>query len=109
MDGPLGHAVIKALKSISIRPYSTEPQNLNHHPEIHSFRLFLWRLFKSTTTRRRSRHSMDTVSEFHAEASQATASKGLSQGPYVAARAGFEPATFWKQLALNLSLSHHAP
>ena len=38
-----------------------------------------------------SRHSTDTVSEFHAEAPQATVSEGLAQGPYVAARAGFEP------------------
>ena len=36
---------------------------------------------------------MDTVSEFHAEAPQATSSEGLAQGPYVATRAGFEPAT----------------
>jgi len=27
---------------------------------------------------------MDTVSEFHAKAPQATASEGLAQGPYVA-------------------------
>src|SRR6218665_318725 len=60
---------------------------------IHSFRLFLKRLFKSSTTQRRSRHSMDTVSEFHVEAPQATVSEGLSQGPYVAARAGYEPMT----------------
>jgi len=37
------------------------------------------------------------VSEFHAEAPQATASERLAQGPYVAAREssreGFEPAT----------------
>ena len=33
------------------------------------------------------------MSEFHAEAPQATVSQGLAQGPYVAARAGFEPAT----------------
>ena len=42
---------------------------------------------------RRSRHSTDTVSEFHAEASQATASGGLAQGSYVVARVGFKPAT----------------
>ena len=36
---------------------------------------------------------MDSVSEIHAEAPQTTASKGLAQGPYVAARAGFEPTT----------------
>ena len=34
---------------------------------------------------------MDTVSEFHAEVPQATASEGLAQGPYVAAREGFKP------------------
>src|SRR6218665_2389113 len=40
-------------------------------------------------------HSMYTVSEFHAEAHmlQATAGKGLAQGPYTAARAGVEPTT----------------
>ena len=31
--------------------------------------------------------------EFQAEASQATASEGLVQGPYVAARTEFKPAT----------------
>jgi len=36
---------------------------------------------------------MDTVPEFHAEAPQATVSEGLSQGPYMAARAGVEPVT----------------
>jgi len=38
-------------------------------------------------------HSTDTVSEFHAEAPQATASEGLTQGPYMADRAGFDPVT----------------
>ena len=36
---------------------------------------------------------MDTVSEFYAEAPQATASEALAPGPYVAATAGFEPTT----------------
>ena len=36
---------------------------------------------------------MNTVSEFHAEAPQATASEGLAQGPDVAAIEGFEPMT----------------
>src|SRR6218665_1636734 len=36
---------------------------------------------------------MGTVSEFHAEDPQAIASEGLVQGPYVAARTGYEPAT----------------
>jgi len=30
--------------------------------------------------------------EFHAEAPQVSVSEGLAQGPYVAARVGFEPA-----------------
>jgi len=33
----------------------------------------------------RSRHSTGTVSEFHAEAPQATASEALAKGTYVAA------------------------
>src|SRR6218665_1836715 len=33
---------------------------------INSFRLFLWRLFKSTTAQRRSQNSRDVVSELHA-------------------------------------------
>jgi len=37
---------------------------------------------------------MDAVSEFHTEAPQATVNEGLAHGPYVAARQGFEPATF---------------
>jgi len=48
---------------------------------------------QSTATQRRSRHSTDTVPNFHAEAPQAAASEILAQGPYVAARARFEPAT----------------
>ena len=36
---------------------------------------------------------MDTVPEFHAEAQHSTASEGLAQCPYVAARAGVEPLT----------------
>ena len=37
--------------------------------------------------------TIDTVSEFHAEAPQVTASEGLAQGPNVAAGARFEPTT----------------
>jgi len=33
------------------------------------------------------------VPEFHAKAPQATVSEGLAQGPYMAARAGFELTT----------------
>jgi len=48
----------------------------------------------NTTTQRRSRHSTDNVSKVHAGVPQATASEGLVQGPYVAARVRFEPTTF---------------
>jgi len=37
-------------------------------------------------------YSTDTVSEFSRRSAQATAGKELAQGPYVAARAGVEPA-----------------
>ena len=37
--------------------------------------------------------AIDTVSEFNAKALKASVSEGLAQGPYVAPRAGFEPAT----------------
>ena len=78
----------------------TLPQDLDpeKNPFIHSFRIFLWHLFKSITTQRRSRHSTDTVPEFHTEVLQATVSEGLAQGPKVAARVGF-----------NLPLSHCVP
>ena len=33
------------------------------------------------------------MSEFHAKVPQANASEGIAPGPYVAARAGFEPVT----------------
>ena len=43
------------------------------------------------------RGALDTahihLSEFHAEVPQAIASEGLAQGPYMVARAGFEPTT----------------
>src|SRR6218665_1071213 len=41
----------------------------------------------------------------HAEALQAVAGKGLAQGPYMAARAGFEPTT----LRSNRVVSTNAP
>ena len=43
---------------------------------------------------KRSRPQLLTLCRsLHAEAKQATASEGLAQGPYMAARAGFEPTT----------------
>ena len=40
-----------------------------------------------------SSHSTDTVSEFYTKTPQATVSEGLAQGPFMAARVGFEPST----------------
>ena len=37
--------------------------------------------------------------EFQTEAPQDTANEGLAQGPYVAARAGFKPATLQTKVA----------
>src|SRR6218665_794655 len=50
-------------------------------------------------------YSTDTVSEFTRRSAQATAGKGLAQGPYVAARAGVEPTT----LRLKVIVSTKAP
>ena len=44
------------------------------------------------------------LSEFHAEAPQATASEGLAQGPYVVAREGFEIMTV-KNSAMHTPLT----
>src|SRR6218665_1622294 len=58
---------------------------------------FIWDIsiapLRASATQRHSRHSTDTVPEFHAEAPQATVSKELAQDPYVAARAGGKPNT----------------
>src|SRR6218665_827438 len=62
---------------------------------IYSFRLYLQCLLKSTTTHRRSQSQQLTLCRsFHTEALQGTVSEGLFQGPYMAARARFEPRTF---------------
>ena len=60
----------------------------------------------TSSPHRRSQHSMGIVLEFHAEAPQATASEGLAQGPYVAARAGLEPTTL--RTKGDESMRHHA-
>src|SRR6218665_572882 len=50
------------IKRIYIHYYMYEYLIALHY--INSSKLFLWRIFKSTTTQRRSRHSTDTVPEF---------------------------------------------
>src|SRR6218665_3185361 len=49
--------------------------------------------------------AIDTVPEFTREALEAIAGKGLAQGPYMAARARFEPTTLW----LNGIVSTNVP
>ena len=49
----------------------------------------------------------DTVLEFYAKAPQVTASVGLAQGPYVAAGAGFEPATLCTKGAESTTAPRH--
>ena len=58
--------------------------------KIYLFYLFIQAIsLAPLQAQRRSHHS--TVSEFHAEAPQGTASEGLAQGSYKVARAGFKP------------------
>src|SRR6218665_83258 len=65
------------------------------HSFIHSFihATSIPPLFKVSHYHSEALHSTNFVSEFHAEAPQATTSEGLAQDPCVSARAGFEPAT----------------
>src|SRR6218665_3619898 len=60
---------------------------------INSFWPFLYRPFKSATTQRRSRLQHGYCIGVSRRCAQATAGKGLAQGPYVADRAGVEPTT----------------
>src|SRR6218665_1033884 len=62
-------------------------------PRVHSFREFLQRPLKPSTTQRRSRLQHGYCIEVSRRSAQATAGKGLAQGLYVAARAGVEPTT----------------
>jgi len=77
------------------------------HSFIHSFRPFLYST-SSSPPRSAPDTALDTAPEFHAEAPQATASEGLAQGPYVAARAGVEPTTLWSK-GLTLLMRHNVP
>src|SRR6218665_1389856 len=72
---------------------------------IHSFRPFLKHPFKSSTTQRLSRLQHGYCIGVSRRSAQATASKGLAQGPYMAARAGVEPTT----LRLKVIVSTNAP
>src|SRR6218665_667192 len=75
------------------------------HLFFHSFCPFLYRPFKSSTTQGRSRLQHGYCIGVSRRSAQATAGKGLAQGPYVAARAGVEPTT----LRLKVIVSTKAP
>jgi len=103
---PFARSVIRSI----IRPFrhSFGRTILVIRSTIHSFRLFLHRLCKSATTQRRTRHSTDTVSEFHAEAPLATASEGLAQGPTWWLERDSNTLPF-RGKASELPMSHHTP
>src|SRR6218665_1517097 len=63
-------------------------------------------LLTTSSFQNRSRPQQLTLCRsLHAEALQAIAGKGLAQGPYMAARAGFESTTLWS----NGVVSTNAP
>src|SRR6218665_715541 len=72
---------------------------------IHSFRPFLLRPFKSSTTQRRSRLQHGYRIGVSRRSAHSTAGKGLAQGPYVAATARVEQTT----LRLKVIVSTKAP
>src|SRR6218665_586480 len=77
--------------SISIFFFVVFQHSVNIDLSFHSG--YFYSASSSPLLLRRSRHGMGTMSEFYAEAPQATASEALAPGPYVAATAGFEHAT----------------
>src|SRR6218665_1143272 len=70
--GSLTHPASQVVHSF-IQDISIAPLQVHYYSEA----------FPTTTT--------DNVSEFHAEAPRATVSEGHAQGPYVVAKARFEP------------------
>src|SRR6218665_3522572 len=76
---------------------------IHFHSFIHSDHFYS--AFKSPTTQRRSRLQHGYCIGFSRRSAQATAGKGLAQGPYMAARAGVEPTT----LRLKAIYSTKAP
>ena len=67
-----------------------------------------WRFALQIVSSKLQMCNTDTVSVFHSEAPQVTASEGLAQGPYVAARAGFEPMTL-RAKVINSTNAPHTP
>src|SRR6218665_3733866 len=75
---------------------------------IHSFKLFLYHFFKSTSTQRRSQHSMDTAWEFHAKAHRQLRVKDLPKVSTWRPERDSNPRPFRRKV-LNQPMSHHAP
>src|SRR6218665_906933 len=69
-------------------------------PVIHSF-IHSGHFYKSITTQRRSRLQHGYCIGVSRRSAQETVSKGLAQGPYVAARAGVESTTLQLSHRLN--------
>src|SRR6218665_3661057 len=63
-------------------------------PVIHSF-IHSGHFYKSITTQRRSRLQHGYCIGVSRRSAQETVSKGLAQGPYVAAKAGVDPTILW--------------
>jgi len=72
---------------------SFKNQLVRWFPSIHSFWPFLYHLFKSNTTQRRSRLQHGYCIGVSHRSVHATVGKRLAQGPYMAARAEVEPTT----------------
>src|SRR6218665_3003961 len=85
-------------------PVSTVNMVLFVHSFIHSGH-FYSDPFKSSTTQRRSRLQQGYCIGVSRRSAQATAGKGHSQGPYVAARSRVEPTT----IRLKVIVSTKAP
>ena len=65
--------------------------------------IFLQCLFQSTNIQRHPDTALILCRSYQAEALHATVSEGLAQGPYVAAKVEFKPAT------LQTHQTNHAP
>jgi len=89
--GPTLEAKILVLSSKSCP--GPEASGLNNKADKQTFVSsgYFYRTSSSPLLLRSAPDTERKLSLFHAEAPQATASEGLAQGPYVAARAGFEP------------------
>src|SRR6218665_2084563 len=91
--------------------YYITQMSYKHHSSI-SFNSFIHsdysHLFKSTTTQMHSRHSIDSVPEFHTKAPQETASERLAQAPTWSLERDLNLRPFGRT-ASDLPMRHHAP